>query len=413
MIKKLQRKFIMITMGSLLLVMLLLIGTINGINVYQMQQRLNGAIDILSQNQGKFPKFEKKDPPKGGFRSDFEMNEETQFATRYFVVKIGEEGDIMEIDTSHIAISSEAAMNYAAKVLSFGKESGYTDDYKYSLVRNSDGYILIFVFCREQISTATKFLLNSCEVAAITLVLMFLLVSVFSRRAIKPIIENAKKQKQFITDAGHEIKTPIAIISANADVLELTGGSSEWITSIRNQTCRLDKLVKNLLMLSRMEEDNLKLALTDMNLSRTVEEIAGSFLPVAEMQSKNFQMDIQPGLMLHGDENSIQQLVSTLVDNAMKYSDEGGTIRVTLSAARKGVKLEVYNTVLELDMKNLDTKNLDKLFDRFYRGDGSRSRETGGYGIGLSIAKSIVEAHHGKIGAKSDDGRSIRVTVIL
>lgn len=408
MIKKLQRKFIMITMGSLLLVMLLLMGTINGINLYQMQQRLNGAIDILSQNQGKFPKFEKKEPPKGGFRSDFEMNEETQFATRYFVVRIGEAGDIMEIDTSHIAISSEAAMDYATQVLSSGKESGYLDNYKYSLVWSSDGYMMIFVFCKEQIATVTKFLFNSCAVAVITFILMFLLVSVFSRRAIKPIIENAEKQKQFITDAGHEIKTPIAIISANADVLELTGGSSEWITSIRNQISRLDKLVKNLLMLSRMEEDNLKLVLTDMNLSRTVEEIAGSFQPMAEMQNKKFQLDIQPGLMFHGDENSIQQLVSTLVDNAMKYSDEGGIVGVTLSAARKGVKLEVYNTVFELDMKNLD-----KLFDRFYRADASRARETGGYGIGLSIAKSIVEAHHGKIGAKSDDGRSIRFTVIL
>lgn len=408
MIKKLQRKFIMITMGSLLLVMLLLMGTINGINLYQMQQRLNGAIDILSQNQGKFPKFEKKEPPKGGFRSDFEMNEETQFATRYFVVRIGEAGDIMEIDTSHIAISSEAAMDYATQVLSSGKESGYLDNYKYSLVWSSDGYMLIFVFCKEQIATVTKFLFNSCAVAVITFILMFLMVSVFSRRAIKPIIENAEKQKQFITDAGHEIKTPIAIISANADVLELTGGSSEWITSIRNQISRLDKLVKNLLMLSRMEEDNLKLVLTDMNLSRTVEEIAGSFQPVAEMQDKKFQLDIQPGLMFHGDENSIQQLVSTLVDNAMKYSNEGGIVGVTLSAARKGVKLEVYNTVFELD-----TKNLDKLFDRFYRADASRARETGGYGIGLSIAKSIVEAHHGKIGAKSDDGRSIIFTVIL
>lgn len=408
MIKKLQRKFIMITMGSLLLVMLLLMGTINGINLYQMQQRLNGAIDILSQNQGKFPKFEKKEPPKGGFRSDFEINEETQFATRYFVVRIGEAGDIMEIDTSHIAISSEAAMDYATQVLSSGKESGYLDNYKYSLIWSSDGYMLIFVFCKEQISTATKFLFNSCVVAVITFVLMFLLVSVFSRRAIKPIIENAEKQKQFITDAGHEIKTPIAIISANADVLELTGGSSEWITSIRNQISRLDKLVKNLLMLSRMEEDNLKLVLTDMNLSKTVEEIAGSFQPMAEMQNKTFQLEIQPGLMFHGDENSIQQLVSTLVDNAMKYSNEEGTVGVTLSAARKGVKLEVYNTVFELD-----TKNLDKLFDRFYRADASRARETGGYGIGLSIAKSIVEAHHGKIGAKSDDGRSIIFTVIL
>jgi signal transduction histidine kinase len=237
---------------------------------------------------------------------------------------------------------------------------------------------------------------------------MFALVSIFSKKAIKPIIDSMEKQKQFITDAGHEIKTPLAIISANADVLELTGGESEWITSIRNQITRLDKLVKNLLTLSKIDEGNIKMVFTVFDLSKVVFETAGPFEAIAETQKKMFQMELQTDVKFNGDESSIQQLISTLVDNAMKYSNEEGLIKVSLQTSKKGAKLEVFNTVDEIDKANLD-----KLFGRFYRMDSSRARETGGYGIGLSIAKSIVEAHHGKISVRSDDGRSICFTVLL
>lgn len=409
MIKKLQHKFILITMLSLLLVMVLLVGSINVINLYQMERKISGTIQFLSENQGKFPKYDKKkihpDEPKFGF----EMNEETPFETRYFVVMVDEDGNVQEIDTSHIAaVTSNDAQEYATTVLSNSKKIGYKGIYKYSVIEQTDGYMLIFMDCRSKIQTAKLFLLTSCAVALVTLILMFILVSIFSKRAIKPIIESAEKQKQFITDAGHEIKTPIAIISANADVLELTGGKSEWITSIRNQTNRLDKLVKNLLMLSKMEEGNIKMIFTDLDLSKTVYEAADPFVTMAEMQNKKLLMDIQQGIKIHGDESSMQQLISTLADNALKYSDNEGTIKISLNTTKKGIKLEIFNTTDEID-----TENLDKLFDRFYRADSSRSRETGGYGIGLSIAKSIVEAHHGKISVKSDDGKSIRFIVLL
>jgi len=409
MIKKLQRKFIMITMGSLVLVMLLLVGSINAINLYQMEHRLNGAIQILSENQGLFPMFEKEKQPQGEPKYGFKMNEETQFKTRYFIVEVNEDGGIQEINTSHInAVSSEEAAGYATIIMSDSKKSGYTGIYKYAVVDQPYGSMLVFMDCRDQIQTATEFLLTSFGVALGTLLLMFLLVSVFSKKAINPIIESMEKQKQFITDAGHEIKTPLAIISANADVLELTGGESEWINSIRNQTTRLDKLVKNLLMLSKIEEGNIKLIFTDIDLSEVVSEAASPFETIAETQNKKFQMDIQPGLYINGDEGSIYQLVSTLVDNAIKYSNKEGTIKISLSATKKRAKIEVYNTTEEIDKENLG-----KLFDRFYRVDSSRSRETGGYGIGLSIAKSITQAHHGKISVRSEDGKSICFTVLI
>lgn len=409
MIKKLQRKFIMIAMGSLSLVMLILLSSINLINLYQMEHSVNGAIRILADNQGKFPKYSKEKLPTLDLRLGFQMNPETQFQTRYFVVELNDDNSIRDINTSHIAaVTSDEAAEYASKALSSGKSSGYKDIYKYTVTTQPYGHMLIFLDCRGQLQDAFVFLLISCIVALATLLLVFILVSVLSKKAINPIIESMEKQKQFITDAGHEIKTPLAIISANADVLELTAGKNEWITSIRNQTNRLDKLVKNLLMLSKMDENNVKMVFTDFDLSTAVLETAGPFQTMAESQNKKFIMDIKPELKLHGDEGSIRQLISTLVDNAIKYSDNNGTIKISLSPVKKGIRLDVFNTTDEID-KN----NLDRLFDRFYRADSSRSRETGGYGIGLSIAKSITEAHHGKISVNSQDGKSICFTVLI
>lgn len=409
MIKKLKRKFIIITMGSLAVVMLLILGSINAINLYQMNRRINGAINTLSENQGQFPAYAKRKIPYSNFKFDFQMNEETKFEIRYFIVNMNKDGSLRDTDTNHIAaVSSDDASRYASTILNKHKSSGYEDIYKYAIIDKPYGKMIIFIDCRSEIQTATLFLLTSLTVGIISLLLVFILVSGFSKRVINPIIESIEKQKQFITDAGHEIKTPLAIISANADVLELTGGKNEWITSIRNQTVRLDKLVKNLLTLSKLDEDSIKLAFTDFDLSNVVSEAAGPFSAIAEMQNKKFIMDIQPGLKIYGDEGSIHQLVSTLVDNAMKYSNDKGVIKVSLRAVKRGAKIEVYNTADEIDRKNLD-----KLFDRFYRSDSSRSRETGGYGIGLSIAKSIVQSHHGKISAKSKDGKSICFTVLI
>jgi signal transduction histidine kinase len=405
MIKKLQRKFIMITMVSTLLIIFLLIGAINMINLVKMNDRLDGVITLISSNQGKIPDFGKeilqKDEP--------EFNAETKYQTRYFRVIVGADGSVTMTDTRNIkAVTSDMAGEYALKIMEKGKTSGFYGIYRYKVMEQANGYMLIFLDSRADIQNANQLLFTSCLVSLITLLLMFILISVFSRKAIKPIIESMEKQKLFITDAGHEIKTPLAIISANADVLELTGGENEWITSIRNQTVRLDKLVKNLLTLAKMDEDRGKLSLAQFDLSETVERAAGPFAAVAEATNKKFTMEITPDKKIIGDESSIEQLVSTLVDNAMKYSNEGGSVRVTLSSAKKGSKLEVYNTT-----DQIDTANLDRLFDRFYRADSSRARETGGYGIGLSIAKSIVEAHHGRITVKSEDGRSICFTVVF
>lgn len=409
MIKRLKRKFIAITMVSLSLVMILMVGTINIVNYIRTDQEAEHTLDFLSENKGKFPELDQgKMPPKDP-KSGFRMNEETRFQTRFFTVALNEDGSVEQIDTGHIsAISSSDALNLALKVSQGTRTSGYQGIYRYKMVDTMSGSMIIFMDCRSELSMLMYFFLSSLAVAFGTLFLVFLLVSVLSRKAINPMIENMEKQKQFIMDAGHEIKTPLAIISANADVLELTGGVSEWVNSIRNQVTRLDKLVKNLLTLSKTEEGSLELVFSEFDLSACISEIAASFQAVAEAQQKKLSIAIQPNIMLHGDESCIQQLISTLLDNAMKYSNTQGEIKVSLSSGKKGIRLEVANTTDQMDIKHLD-----RLFDRFYRADASRSSETGGYGIGLSIAKSIAEAHRGRITATSEDGQSITFTVIL
>ncbi len=409
MINKLKRRFIMITMLSLSLVMVLLLGVINGLNFYQTNKKADMTLQVLADNQGKFPVFDNGRKPPRDPLFDGNLNEETPFQTRYFIVELNEDQSARRVDTGHIsAVSSTDALDYAGRVVEGGKQTGYLGIYKYKLTEHQNSSMIIFMDCRDQLQMMFYYLLTSLAVALGTLLLVFILVSLLSRKAVNPIIENIEKQKQFITDAGHEIKTPLAIISANADVLELTGGTSEWIDSIRNQTARLDKLVRNLLTLSKMEEGNARVVFSEFNLSACVYDMASSFAAMAEAQNKRMFINIQPGLKLNGDADLIGQLVSTLMDNALKYSNENGEIQLSLFLARKGPQLEIYNTT-----DFIENKHLDQLFDRFYRADASRSRETGGYGIGLSIAKSIVEAHHGRISVHSEDGRSICFTVKL
>lgn len=408
MIKKLQRKFIFIVMGSLLLVIVVLIGAINLVNRHQINQKADALLQLLADNDGKFPEMEKDKPPKPN-EHGFAMSEETKFETRYFLVRANTTGTVVQIDTSHIAaVSSSEAQQYAERILSSGNTTGYQGVYKYLMVQTQEGQLLVFLDCRTQLQTMHSFLLISCAIAFAAFLLVSLLVFIFSKRAIKPVIESTEKQKQFITDAGHEVKTPLAIISANTDVLELYGGDNEWIQSIRRQTTRLGALVNDLLLLARMDEQSTVHTCADFSLSDAVAETAEGFELLAAQKNKKLTLQIEPNLSLHGDENSIRKLVSILLDNAVKYAEENTAITLTLQSSGKGRILTVKNYC-----NNLPSGNLEKLFDRFYRVDQSRSRESGGYGIGLSIAKAIVVSHKGKITARREADNVLCISITL
>lgn len=456
MIKQLQRKFIAIAMVSLLLVMIVVLGAINVTNLVHMTQRADDILNMLSENDGRFPNSQNRkpngmktepatpaalsaersgdaagegNPTPGGSKPNqdkppreaagdrglgpgrgFQISAETPFETRYFVVRTDKAQSITAVDTSHIAAITEAeARQYAKNVLADGKGRGYDDTYRFLVSEQPDGYLLLFVDCRTQMETTSSFFWNSCAISLGSLLVVFILVSVLSRRAIRPVIESMEKQRQFITDAGHEIKTPLAIISANNDVIEMTAGKSEWTASIHNQVNRLNVLVKDLLTLSKLEEGHKNLVMSPVVLSDIIKETVWSFAPLAE--KKKIELDLQnieSGIVISGDEAGLGHLAAILLDNAVKYTDEGGRIGISLIKKGRGCLLEVCNTC-----ESVPQGDLSRLFDRFYRADESRSRESGGYGIGLSIAQAIVKTHGGKISAGRKDENTIRFSVEL
>ncbi len=437
MIKKLKMRFILIAMVSISIVLVAILGSINVLNYINVNKTANERLSLLADNKGDFSnirrematpegkpfgegnpasigEFIPKDDfsartPRGKIGS---MSAETPFDTRFFTVSMDAQGNIISTNTESIAaISSEEASGYARSLWEKGKNSGFWGSYKFILVPDADeagNSMYIFLDCQRELDTFFDFLFASIGISVIGLFLVFLLVIFFSGIVVRPMAESYEKQKRFITDASHEIKTPLTIIDANTEVLEMVHGESEWTKSIRNQIGRLTDLTNKLVFLSRMDEEATTLTMLDFSLSDALEETALPFEAVAASQGKRFTMEIAPHITYHGDEAAIRQAVSLLLDNAMKYSTDGSEITLSLISSGNNRTITVKNKASDLMVGNLDI-----LFERFYRPDASRSSSTGGNGIGLSVAQAIILAHKGKITAKSPDGETIEFKITL
>ncbi len=219
--------------------------------------------------------------------------------------------------------------------------------------------------------------------------------------------ESYEKQRRFITDAGHELKTPITVIDTSAEVLELEQGENQWTKSIRHQAARLASLTENLISLSRMDESS-SLAMVDFSLSDAVEESADALRALLETGGRSLRMDIEPHISCRGSEQHIRRLVGILLDNASKYAVPDSEIMLSLKKQGKSAVL-----ICENQADDVAPGDHDEFFERFYRADASRSSETGGHGIGLSMARAIVQAHRGKISAFSPDGHTVTLTAVF
>ncbi len=442
MIRKLRIKFVAAAMLSLFIVLAVLMGSVNLLNYRTVVRDADEVLVLLSENGGSFPEAQQRgadssflgDAPDGrleepddgqsfpdsvrrngkwqngkNVRSGRLASPELPFESRYFSASFDETGCVASVDTGMIAaVNDREAAEYAADVYASGVAKGFYGDYRFARTEMEGCALIIFLDCTLTLESFRSFLMTSIVIAAIGLASVFVLISFFSARVVRPVAESYEKQKRFITDASHELKTPLAIIEADADVLEMDVGVNEWLEDIRTQTGRLNDLTKNLVALSRMEEDAAQFQMIDFPLSDVVAEAAQSYQAPAKVQNKTFETRVQPMLTLHGDEKAIRQLTGILLDNALKYTPEGGRIALELEHQGRGIRLAVSNTA-----ENIDPASLDRLFDRFYRADASRSSKTGGYGIGLSIARAIVTAHRGKITAASPDGRSLAITVSM
>ena len=418
MIRKLRRKLIAACMASLAAVLLVILGGVNWMSYQKVVDDADAVLAVLSANRGVFPQQGQplgELPAPQGPETDREhrrlFSPETPYESRFFSVQLDGGGQVLQTDTRQIAaVDEEAAASYAETAAASGDRSGFLDDYRFLRTDGDDGTVrIIFLDCGRSLSSFRTTLLASIALALVGLLAVLVLLLVLSSRIVRPVAESYEKQKQFITDAGHELKTPMTIISADADLLEMECGENQWLTDIRRQTQRLTRLTNDLIYLSRMEEEQPALQAIEFPLSDVAEEMVQSFFAPAKNQGKTLEVCIQPMVSCTGDEKAIRQLLSILLDNALKYSPEGGQLTLRVEKQGRGVLLSVSNTTAQ----PMDRGQLSRLFDRFYRADQSRSSETRGYGLGLSIARSIVLAHKGRIRAESPDGASISVVVTL
>lgn len=411
MINRLRSKFILISAISVFTVILLVFSLLVMFNIWSMNRNMDMLADTVSTGDGRFPNFFDKDEkkPKPSFNAstfDF-ITPETRFSTRYFTVWLDGDGKALKTNTESIAaVTEETAIEYAEKIFKSSKLKGWISNYRYKVVDTSDGIAVVFV----DGTTNRISLLQTVTISAVVLIVCAAVVLTFiivlSKRVVKPIAESYEKQKQFITDANHELKTPLTLILTNLDIAEAELGKSEWLEDIRAEGYRMTELVNQLVALSRMDEEHSALNSSEVSLGELVADSAAEFELLAKSGEKTLLTSIDREITVFGDEMLLHRLVGIILDNAVKYCDNGGEISVALERG-KNVVFTVENTY-----SAVNEIELERLFDRFYRADKSR-KFIGGYGIGLSMAKSIAEKHKGEIYAYKKDSSHIGFKVIL
>ena len=342
-----------------------------------------------------------------------ELTPESRYRMRYFLITLDENGNVEKTSLSHIAeINEETARQLALNQYRFHRKSGMIEyarsSYYYKSVPQPDGLTVIgFLECTQEVRSVNAMRAITLLVCMLVVILFVVILRLLSRRAIAPYVENIISQKQFITNASHELKTPLAIISANAEAIEMIDGKSEWTDNILAQVRRSTDLINSMLALARMSEAQ-KTELTQVGLTDVVRESVSSFQPVVSQKERKLEAEIADGVFVMGDRNLLMELSNILIDNAVKYCDDDGTIHVTLrKKGKSGAVLSVSN-----DYQEGAGMDYSRFFRRFYRGDSSHNSGMEGHGIGLSMAKSITEKMGGSIGAAWKDG-IITFTVIL
>ena len=482
MIKELKRRFITLATVSLIVLISGIVAGMNIMNFNSVVSNADSTIEMISENQGRLPIYYGYDvddifddiddlifnyyggnedydgdtdyddiesdtddysrhrfTPGGRAPRGFSRDEAEE--TRYFTVLVNSYGTAVGINTDRIyAVDQDQAATLAEKIVASGKTRGFIGDYRYAAIDESGYTRVTFLDCGRSLDNFRDFLKASILMSVVGLLAVFAVICYFAGRIVKPVAESYEKQKRFITDAGHEIKTPLAIIKANIDVMkmdledigeavntdegdaadstaaeplenvkELTGSLNESLSDIDGQVDRLTTLTSDLVYLSRMEEGDNKPTMTEIPVSDIVYETAEPFSALAQERSKVLDLDITPMLSMQGSTKEIEKLVSILLENAIKYSPKGDTVHLSLDKEGKNIVLEVRNKTLG----PVTDDDLAHVFERFYRTDKSRNSEAGGHGIGLSMASAIVSLHNGKIRARSGDGTEFIVTATM
>ena len=409
MIKKMRQRVILASMLAFFAVIALIGISVNVVNYCVVTKNADNTLEAILRNEENrndifMPGNPEENPPMQPFMGF--QDPEANYMTRFFILRMDKSG-VSWMGLDYIAaINSFDAVEYGEKIIDKRADHGYIDDFRYIKSDNKDSAIIVFLNVSREKQSMKSLLLLTLIVSAVSLAIVFVLVELFAGRAIRPIANNIKMQKQFITDASHELKTPLTSISTSLDVISMEHGEDEWTENIKNQTGRMTKLVSELVTLSRLDEDMPLPNKEQFSLSNLGWEIVEIYEAQAKGKNKKFSAEIEDNIDLYGDKAAVGQLLSVLLDNAIRYSDDNGDIRLSIYKKKNKPRIEVFNTC------HYDTPpDTNRLFDRFYRPDESRSRETGGTGVGLSIAKAVVTAHGGTISASCPSGETMTIKI--
>ena len=402
MFKSLRRKFVATSVASVAVVIILMASTLNFINYYKMGQRVDDSLYEASKSSALVTIFSdgeedmivtkntaSKTPNNNGFSiAKIDVNKNVIRSYRDDVLIKGKD-DLQKLVTDAVNESST---------------SGYVGTYRYLKVNNDAGNLVLLLNTQRDLDSFHAFMRNSIIVSSIVILSVFILLVLISKKVIAPIQQSYQKQKQFITDASHELKTPLAIIRSNTDVLELENGDSKWTKNIQNQVDRLTSLVNSLVVFSRMEEKDTA-EKVKFNLSESLHARIDDFEELASFQKKHIIADIDNNIYYRGEQQAIVQLMDILLENAIKYATKETNINVTLKKNKKYAMMKISNQA------NVKKGDLRKVFDRFYRLDESRNSTVKGYGIGLSMAKLIAEKHKEVIKAYAPEDGIFKIEV--
>lgn len=396
-IKALRRKFVIVAMTALVVALAILCVVIFTTYAQTTINRSDSIIRVLHENGGVFPTPDSVREPS--LDLTFTVNSETPYETRYAWALVNSDGTIATLDSEHIAIMSEEQLrDMIAQAIGSGKDRGYINYYRFGIFPNDDGTSMVILLdCYLRLQTRLVVTQVCIAVSLSSALIALILLIPLSKLAVRPFARNLERQQRFVTDASHELKTPLAIISANNDLTERLSGETQWTRSTKAQIARLNTLIRDLIDMARSNESFDPSSFPVVNLSELAERTVEDFRPLAEAKGKRIETGIAAEVGVRGNAESFERMMSILLDNAVKHGDEGCRIDVTLQTLRRSAVLRISNPAVALD-----EKEVARLFDRFYRTDDARARATRGYGIGLSVAQGIAERHDGKLSASKE-----------
>lgn len=406
MFKKSRRKIVAAIMSILVLLWVGTLGIIYASSYFEMAKQNEQMLQAHAEMYVLSQSFEDMIPPNRprpddnqGFNPDFDPLSPMFQLSTFYTVAVSYDGNIIEVKNEPPTVYTNDDLEVLAKdIIKSNKTTGTKNNLAFYKA-DKDGYNLVTFMdntvVNENALTLFRFTLIFGSVA---LVLFFFLSVFLARKIVNPLEESYQKQKQFISDAGHELKTPVSVVNANAELLSREIGDNQWLTNIQYENERMGKLVGQLLELARTE--NVKPQMEYLDLSRLVAGGVLSFESVAYENRLTLNSQITDGIVALGNSTQLSQLVSILIDNAIRHSHNGKEVSVSLTHTRSAAVFSVIN-----DGEPIPQEQTAQLFERFYRADEARNGEDKHYGLGLAIAKAIVEAHHGKIEVSCYDGK--------